>query len=73
LVERNRLVGMYSWGSGCGSIQSPQVYAKVSAVCDWIQKNAGLDEGFAVNNYIEPIPGRQTMPLTSQTIQTIKT
>ena len=41
LVASNRLVGMYSWGVGCGLPEYPEVYTKVSAVCDWIVTNAG--------------------------------
>jgi len=40
LVTSSRLVGMYS-RAGCNP-PYPQVYAKVSALCDWIVINAGL-------------------------------
>jgi len=62
LVANNKLVGMYSWGGICGDI--PDVYTKVSALCDWIVINAGLYKISAIINWINPIPGLQTMPLT---------
>ena len=30
------LVGVTSWGFGCGNAQSPGVFARVSTVLDWI-------------------------------------
>jgi hypothetical protein len=42
LVASNRLVGIYSWGLGCVYPDYPEVFTKVSAVCDWIVINAGL-------------------------------
>jgi hypothetical protein len=36
----------------------------MSAVCEWIVINAGLYKVSAVINWIKPIPGLQTMPLT---------
>ena len=31
------LVGVTSWGFGCGKAQSPGVFARVSTVLDWIR------------------------------------
>lgn len=36
LVARGRLVGLVSWGSGCGSPGSPGVYTRVSAAIRWM-------------------------------------
>ncbi|MEV3929798.1 MULTISPECIES: trypsin-like serine protease [unclassified Streptomyces] len=36
LVARGRLVGLVSWGSGCGSPGSPGVYTRVSAAIGWM-------------------------------------
>ncbi|MFD6275892.1 S1 family peptidase [Streptomyces sp. NPDC060209] len=36
LVARGRLVGLVSWGSGCGSPDSPGVYTRVSAAARWM-------------------------------------
>jgi secreted trypsin-like serine protease len=40
LVANNRLVGIVSWGEGCGLPQFPGVYTKVSEVRNWIAANA---------------------------------
>ncbi|MFE7748424.1 S1 family peptidase [Streptomyces sp. NPDC057428] len=36
LVARGRLVGLVSWGSGCGSQGSPGVYTRISAAIQWM-------------------------------------
>ncbi|MFG2924142.1 S1 family peptidase [Streptomyces sp. NPDC048305] len=36
LVARGRLIGLVSWGSGCGAPGSPGVYTRVSAAIRWM-------------------------------------
>ncbi|QNE74392.1 trypsin-like serine protease [Streptomyces finlayi] len=36
LVARGRLVGLVSWGNGCGQADSPGVYTRISAAIDWM-------------------------------------
>ncbi|MGW0791351.1 S1 family peptidase [Streptomyces sp. NPDC002911] len=36
LVARGRLIGLVSWGSGCGSPGSPGVYTRISAALRWM-------------------------------------
>ncbi|MEU8705415.1 serine protease [Streptomyces sp. NPDC048565] len=36
LVARGRLIGLVSWGSGCGNPDSPGVYTRVSAAIRWM-------------------------------------
>ncbi|MFH9617762.1 S1 family peptidase [Streptomyces pratensis] len=37
LVARGRLVGLVSWGSGCGSPGSPGVYTRISSAIRWME------------------------------------
>jgi secreted trypsin-like serine protease len=64
LVASSRLVGIYSVGYEGLVPTYPGLFTKVSAVCDWIIINAGLFKISAFINWIETIPGLQTMPLT---------
>lgn len=36
LVAQGRLIGLVSWGSGCGSPGSPGVYTRISAAVGWM-------------------------------------
>ncbi|KAK0097225.1 hypothetical protein PV326_002881 [Microctonus aethiopoides] len=39
LTVRGRIVGITSWGNGCGSVYYPGVYTRVSEYLDWIKAN----------------------------------
>lgn len=36
LVAHGRLIGLVSWGSGCGRAGSPGVYTRISAAIGWM-------------------------------------
>lgn len=45
LNEIWHLVGITSWGEGCGHREQPGVYTKVAEYVDWILKKTQEDDG----------------------------
>lgn len=42
LVANNKLIGLVSWGRGCGKAKFPGVYTKIAALRSWIDNNTRL-------------------------------
>ena len=64
LVANNRLVGILAVDFGGPQPTPPDLYTKVSAVCEWIVINAGLYKISGVINWTETFPGLQKMPFS---------
>ena len=54
---RRTLVGMYNIGIACGDPEIPDLFTRVSAVCDWIVIKAGLYRTLFNINWWKAIPG----------------
>ena len=48
------LVGVVSWGYGCGMEGYPGVYARVTSVMPWIQNTIGSSYLLKIDAKIEP-------------------
>jgi hypothetical protein len=48
---------MYNIGIACGDPEIPDLFTRVSAVCDWIVVKAGLYKTLSNINSIKAIPG----------------
>ena len=53
----NTLVGIYNFGIKFGDPNFPDIYIKMSAVCDWIVIKAGLYKIYFNINWIKTILG----------------
>ena len=40
------LIGIVAWNAGCGDVNYPDVYSKVSDVLDWITRETGFRISF---------------------------
>lgn len=44
LVINNTLIGITSWGKGCGQPEYPGVWTRVPRIRDWIDQNSVLNK-----------------------------
>ena len=62
------LYGITSWGIGCATDGYPGVYAKVSAIIDWIKEITGHEEADVTTNAVTTTtPTTTTSPLGTVT------